>query len=106
MLLVNKGWLDQRICKNLFFWYMAQKQQSFTKTPFKRQANIIAALLNTNPIVNDDEKASLNETAGVLVWLNQLQLHWESGKEGIPPDIMKHIFDGRTPTKQAAQSET
>lgn len=82
---------------------MAQKEQSFTKTPFKKQASIISSILNTNPIINDDEKASLNETVGVLTWLNQLQIHWADGGTGIPDHVQKQIFEGRSPQKVAPQ---
>ena len=78
---------------------MAIKQQTFTKTPFKKQAEVIASLLRTNPILNDDEKASLTETVGVLTWINQLQLHWETGATDTPEQIGKHIFEGRKPVK-------
>lgn len=71
---------------------MALKAQTFTKTPFKKQADVIAAILRTNPIINDDEKTSLNETVGVLTWLNQLQLFWAEGGQGIPEHIEKQIF--------------
>ena len=75
------------------------KEQKFTKTPFKKQAGVIAAILRTNPILNDDEKASMTETVGVLTWLNQLQLHWETGAKDPPQEIGKHLFVGRKPVK-------
>jgi hypothetical protein len=75
------------------------KEQKFTKTPFKKQADVIAGILRVNPILNDDEKKSLNETVGVLTWMNQLQLHWEAGKKDMPDTITKHIFEGRKPEK-------
>lgn len=76
---------------------MAVKEQKFTKTPFKKQADIIAGIARTNPVMNDDEKASLMETVGVLTWLNQLQLHWKKGGEGTPDVIYERIFEGRKP---------
>lgn len=83
---------------------MAQRQQTFTKTPFKTQAAVIQTVLRTNPIFNDDEKASLQETIGILTWLNQLQLHWDVTKKSvIPDDIKAHIFEGRTPIKMTAE---
>lgn len=78
---------------------MPIKEQKFTKTPFKKQAETISSILRTNPILNDDEKRSLQETVGVLTWLNQLQLHWVSGNEGVPESIKTQIFDGRKPEK-------
>ncbi len=78
----------------------AVKQQQITRTPFKKQADIIAAILRTNPIINDDDKASLNETVGVLTWLNQLQIHWvDTGNQEIPDHIQKQVFEGRTAQK-------
>lgn len=75
------------------------KEQKFTKTPFKRQADVINSILRQNPILNDDEKKSMQETVGVLTWLNQLQVHWTDGGVGIPTEIAGHIFEGRTPQK-------
>ena len=75
------------------------KDQNFKPTPFKAQANVVASLLKTNPILNEDEKASLNETVGVLNWLNQLQVHWADGGKDIPEDIRARIFEGRVPQK-------
>lgn len=80
---------------------MAQKTQTFTKTSFKKQAEVISNFTRTNPILNDDEKASLNESVGVLTWMNQLQLHWANGGQGIPDDISKQLFQGRSPEKTA-----
>jgi hypothetical protein len=76
---------------------MAVKEMKFTKTPFRKQGEVISGILKTNPILNDDEKASLNETVGLLQWLNQLQIHWAGGNDGIPPALMEHIFAGRKP---------
>ncbi len=79
------------------------KEQKFTKTPFKKQADVLSAFLRTNPIVNDDEKTSIQETVGVLTWLNMLQLHWTKNKvtsvpkEVIPEDMFDKIFGGRSP---------
>jgi hypothetical protein len=78
---------------------MPVKEQKFTKTPFKKQADVISGVLRTNPILNDDEKKSLQETVGVLTWLNQLQLHWAGGNEGLPESIRLQIFEGRKPEK-------
>jgi hypothetical protein len=78
------------------------KDQKFTKTAFKKQAQVVSDILRMNPILNDDEKASLNETVGVLTWLNQLQLHWAGGGKGIPDQIQAQLFDSRTPEKLAA----
>lgn len=83
---------------------MAPKAQLFTKTPFRKQASIISGILNTNPIINDDDKASLQETVGVLTWLNQLQIHWADGGKDIPDEVKKQIFEGRKPQKTVAQS--
>lgn len=66
------------------------------------QAKAISSILKTNPILNDDEKSSLNETVGVLTWLNQLQLGWKDKKEpdaAIPEEIRQRIFEGREPQK-------
>ena len=82
----------------------SNKEQKFTKTPFKHQADVISGILRTNPILNDDEKASLNETVGILIWLNQLQVHWVDGGKGIPDPIQKQIFDERKPQRLAAQA--
>lgn len=71
------------------------KEQTFTKTSFKAQAAVISDLLRTNPMIDDDNKRSLNETVGVLTWLNQLQLHWAGGGAGTPEDISRHLFEGR-----------
>jgi hypothetical protein len=81
---------------------MPIRAQKFTKTPFKKQADVLAGLLRNNPMMNDDEKASMAETVGVLTWLNQLQLHWAAGNDHVPPDIHAHIFEGREPVKIAA----
>jgi len=82
----------------------AVKEQKITRTPFKKQADVIAAILRTNPIINDEDKASLNETVGVLTWLNQLQIHWvDTGKQEIPDHIQKQVFEGRTAQKMASQ---
>lgn len=72
------------------------KAQKFTKTSFKHQADTIASVLRTNTILNDEEKASLNESVGVLTWMNQLQLHWEAGNKDIPDNMRAQIFEGRT----------
>jgi hypothetical protein len=83
---------------------MASKQQVISRTPFKKQAEILATVLRTNPIFNDDEKASLNETVGVLTWLNQLQLQWgDSGKKTVPADIEAQLFAGRPALKTEAK---
>jgi len=74
---------------------MAIKEQKFTKTPFKKQAEIISSILRQNPMINDSDKESLNETVGVLTWMNQLQLHWSSGGKGIPDQLYGQIFEGR-----------
>jgi hypothetical protein len=68
---------------------------SAEKTGFSVQAKVISGLLRTNPILNDDEKRSLTETIGVLTWLNQLQVHWEAGGEGLPKAIYQQVFEGR-----------
>ena len=82
----------------------AVKVQNITRTPFKKQADVIAGILRTNPILNDDEKASLNETVGVMSWLNQLQIHWvDSNATEIPDDIRKQIFEGRPAQKMIVQ---
>lgn len=75
------------------------KAQKFTKTSFKSQADTIASVLRTNTILNDDEKASLNESVGVLTWMNQLQLHWEAGNKDIPDNMRAQIFEGRPGVK-------
>jgi hypothetical protein len=85
---------------------MAPKAQSFTKTPFKKQASVISAILNTNPIINDEDKASMQETVGILTWLNQLQLHWAAGGKDIPEGVQKQIFEGRKPQKTVVQDVT
>ena len=85
---------------------MAVKQQQITRTPFKKQADVIAGILRTNPILNDDEKSSLNETVGVMNWLNQLQIHWVDGGKDIPDDIRKQIFEGRPAQKMVPQTST
>ena len=88
--------------RNLFFKDMpAPKEQPVSRTPFKKQAGVISAMLNTNPILNDDEKASLKETVGVLTWLNQLQIHWADGGSDIPDHIKKQLFDDRKAQKPA-----
>lgn len=56
-------------------------------------------MLANNAVINDEEKESLNETVGVLTWLNELQKHWADGGEGIPDNIKKHLFENRTPQK-------
>jgi hypothetical protein len=74
------------------------KDQKFTKTPFKKQADVLSSFLRTNPMVNDDEKASLQETVGVLTWLNMLQIHWDKTKTTeIPKEIHEKLFEGRGP---------
>ena len=88
---------------------MPKREQKFTKTPFKKQAEVLSSLLRTNPMINDDDKVSMNETVGVLTWLNQLQLFCapkgvESLFSGDPKyDTVKmtidHIFGGRIPEK-------
>lgn len=93
--------------KAVLFNMAAVKQQIITRTPFKKQADVIAGILRTNPILNDDEKASLNETVGVLTWLNQLQIHWvDTGKQEIPDHIQKQVFDGRAAQKMVVQQST
>lgn len=74
------------------------KEQKFTKTPFKKQADVLTQLLRTNPILNDEDKTSIQETVGVLIWLNQVQIHWVKNKTtDIPADLAAHIFEGRKP---------
>ena len=76
------------------------KEQKFTKTPFKKQADVLSAILRTNPMMNDDEKVSVQETVGVLTWLNMLQIHWAKNKDQagtVPPEISEKIFEGRGP---------
>jgi hypothetical protein len=80
-----------------------QKEHVITRTPFKKQASIISTVLSSNSIINDDERASLNETVGVLTWMNELQKHWADGGEGIPDNIKKHLFENRAPQKTVAQ---
>jgi len=76
------------------------KEQKFTKTPFKKQADVISSILRTNPMLNDDDKRSMQETVGVLTWMNQLQLYWAGGGSGIvPSNIHAQIFEGRKPEK-------
>jgi hypothetical protein len=90
---------------------MITKEQKITRTSFKQQADVIAALLRTNPMINDSDKLSMNETVGVLIWLNQLQLQWEAeSKPGSNDEahqanqarldsIYDKIFSGRKPAK-------
>lgn len=75
------------------------KQQKFTKTSFKAQADVIGNVMRTNTVLTDEEKASLNETFGLLTWMNQLALHWESGKTDIPDNIRAQVFEGRSGVK-------
>jgi len=75
------------------------KAQKFTKTSFKAQADAIGNILRTNTLLSDEEKASLNETFGVLTWMNQYQLHQEAGNKDIPENIRAQIFDGRPGVK-------
>lgn len=83
------------------------KQQPFTKTPFKRQADVISGVLRTNPIINDEEKQALQESIGVLTWLNQLQIHWADNKgKGIPDHIHKQLFDERTAQKPVPNQQS
>lgn len=80
----------------------SESVQTGSKTPFKRQADVISGILRTNPIINDDEKTSMRETIGVLTWLNQLQLHMADGGKEIPENIYNQIFEGRKPQKIVA----
>ena len=89
-----------------FYWNMAvQKEHVITRTPFKKQASVISSLLATNSIINDDERASLNETVGVLTWMNELQKHWADGGKDIPENIKKHLFESRPPQKTVAPTQ-
>jgi hypothetical protein len=84
---------------------MALKQQPISRTPFQVQANVLASVLRTNPLLSDEEKVSLMETVGALTWLNQLQISWETTKtQKIPAELQKHLFEGRLPQKLVVQT--
>ena len=70
------------------------KNVNITRTTFKAQAALVQRFAQ-NPTLTAEELGSLHETAGALLWLNQLQLHWASGHRDVPADIYKHLFDGR-----------
>lgn len=78
------------------------KDQKFTKTPFHKQSLVLNSVLANNANMGEEEKRSVRETVGALVWLNQLQLHWANGGEGVPEHIKAQLFDGRQPVKLTA----
>jgi len=80
------------------------KEQSFPKTSFLKQAGVISSLIRTNPIMNDSDKASMQETVGVLHWLNQAQLKLATGSRELPLEIVEHIFGGRNPQQPVPQN--
>ena len=81
---------------------MIKTQNKFTKTAFSAQASVITGLVREGTMISDEEKASLNETVGVLTWLNQLQMIWSPEGKGIPENVTKQLFDGRSPVKITA----
>jgi hypothetical protein len=81
---------------------MAKNQQKFTKTPFSEQARIVSVVAREGIGISDEDKVSLSETVGVLTWLNQLQLSWSPEGKGIPENISKQLFEGRSPVKVTA----
>ena len=84
---------------------MPKGQEKFTKTSFRQQADVISSLLRTNPILNEEDKRSMQETVGVLHWLNQIQLGFAEGKTEISAEITEHIFGGRKPQSAVAKPE-